>query len=423
MIVEEYKTVLPLTLLYVEDDEDTRKALGEFFQHKVRKLFVAKDAKEALEIFSREKIHFVISDFQMPGMDGNELCGKIKEQNRNVLFVLLTAYNDTKLLINAIDAGVDKFLQKPIDPTKLLNVMDEVNRTLNRQFELEKSTVCLKEVEKIALLSYWDVNLQTKKIHFSAEAQELFDVEFSENIGYKELAHNVVPEDKEKFFYLFEEGVYNKDRVDDIVAIEKKNGKKLFIHLVSKQWTSSACGTKHVIGMFQDVTRYEVQNRKLIKENQLDPMLHISNKVFVLSELEALIKLSKRYGHSIGVMFFDIDNFKWINDVYGHMIADEILVDLVDLISNNIRQSDIFGRWGGDEFVLVSGYSAPDAILSLKDKILRTIASYEWVQGIELSISVGVAFYEAGDSAETLIERADKKMFECKKANKKARGN
>ncbi|MEA2091391.1 MAG: response regulator, partial [Campylobacterota bacterium] len=147
---------LDLTLLYVEDDDNARMRLTEVFKHKVENLYVAKDAIEALELFKKHYIHFIISDFQMPNMNGNELCSAIKKINPSVCFVLLTAYNDSNLLINAIDVGVDKFLQKPVNAKKLFNVIDAIYEKIMNKFQLEKSRVCLQEAEKIALLSYWD---------------------------------------------------------------------------------------------------------------------------------------------------------------------------------------------------------------------------------------------------------------------------
>jgi len=140
---------LKLTLLYVEDDKDTRERLSEVFTHKVETLYVAKDGVEALEIFKTHHIHLVISDFLMPNMDGNKLCSAIKKIQPLTTFVLLTAFSDSQILINAIDVGVDKFLQKPISASKLFNLLEEIEEKVLSKFRLEKATVCLREAEKL----------------------------------------------------------------------------------------------------------------------------------------------------------------------------------------------------------------------------------------------------------------------------------
>ena len=412
--------LLNITLLYVEDDEDTRVALSEVFKHKVSKLYVAKDAKEALKLFKKHCIHMIISDFQMPEMDGNELCSAIKEINPLVSFVLLTAFNDSKLLIDAIDSGVDRFLQKPVNAKKLFSVIDEMYEKIINRFEMEESTVCIKEAEKIANLSYWSVNLTTGKISFSKEAKELFDLEDKKDgeIDYKTFSNFVKEEDKVKFLEIFEKLIFQENKIDEVISIVGKNNKDLYIHIAAKRWESSACGSKHITGLFQDVSSYELQKKELLKQSQSDPMLKISNKKLLMHELENLIKFSNRYGHPIGVLFFDIDNFKCINDTCGHLVADEILIQLSNLIKDNIRQSDHFGRWGGDEFVIVTGHSSPEATIKLAKKLINKIENYRWIEETALTISIGISFYEAGDNVDTLLNRADEKMFEAKKLGK-----
>jgi len=407
-----------LTLLYVEDDEDTRKNMLEVLQHKVKNVYVAKDGLEALETFKNNNIHFVISDYQMPKMNGNELCSEIKKISPDTHFVLLTAYNDSELLIKAIDSGVDKFLQKPIKAKKLFTIIDDINAVVLNKYKLEKSTVCLREAEKIALLSYWDINLTNNVMTFSKESKELFQLDTNENISYKDFTEKVIEEDRVKFLEIFENRLYTDEYIDEVVTIINNKGKHIYIHLIAKKWKSSICGKKHIIGLFQDVTHYELQKIKLLEESLSDPMLKIANKKLIIKELENSIKSSKRYGHSIGVIFFDIDNFKHINDKYGHLVADDILVELTSIIKTGIRQSDQFGRWGGDEFVLISGYSSPEATIELAQKILDKIKVNNWSNSINLTVSIGISFYEVGDSVKSLISRADTKMYEAKKLGK-----
>ncbi len=412
--------LLNISLLYVEDDNDTRVALSEVFKKKVKKLYVAKDGVEALELFKQHNIHIVISDLMMPEMDGNELCSEIKKLNYLVHFILLTAFNDSKLLVNAIDSGVDKFLQKPVNAKKLFSIMDETYEKIIDRFEMEKSTVCVKEAEKIANLSYWHVNLTTKEISFSQEAKTLFNLNNEQDlkVNYKRFSDSVKKEDKAKFLEVFEKLVFEKKEIDEVVSIEGVDNKIFYIHIAAKKWKSSACGSNHITGLFQDVSSYELQKSELLKQSQSDPMLNISNKKFLMYELENLIKLSKRYGHPIGVIFFDIDDFKCINDICGHLVADKILIELSNLVKNSIRQSDYFGRWGGDEFVIVTGYSSPESTIQLARKLLDKIENYKWIEETALTISIGISSYEAGDDVNTLLNRADEKMFEAKKLGK-----
>jgi len=407
---------LDLTLLYVEDEKDTREKLSEVFAHKVKTLYVAEDGVQALEIFKKHHIHIIISDYQMPNMDGNELCHRIKEINKHTYFILLTAFNDSEILIKSIDVGVDKFLRKPVQALKLFQTIDDVYTKLINNFNLERSTVCLQEAEKIANLSYWDVNLSRNELYFSKEVYELFNVKDESN--YRVLSELVLSDYRDKFLDIFDNKIFTEKEINTIVAIENEENKPIYLKISAKRWKSSFCGKWHLIGIFQDITTYEVQRLKLLKKSQSDPVLKVFNKDFIINQLDNLIKSSKRYGHPIGLIFFDIDNFKGINDVHGHVIADCILLQLTQLIKKNIRQSDIFGRWGGDEFVIINSHTNPDSVIILVNKILNKINDCIWKEDIKVTISAGVAFYKAGDDVNSIVERADSKMLEAKRAGK-----
>ena len=410
------KRLLNLTLLYVEDDADTREQLEEVFKHKVKNVYVARDGEEALELFKKHKIHLVVSDYKMPNMNGNDLCRESKKRNSFVSFVLLTAFNHTDLLVDAIDAGVDKFLQKPMNAKHLFSILDEIDEKVMNKFQLEKSMVCLKEAEKIALLSYWDMNLDSKYIHFSNGIKELFGLKGA--VTYEIFSDFVIESDRERFKSIFTKLVYKEDVIDEMVGIDTVNKQRRYIHILAKKWESVVCESENIIGLFQDVTHYEIQKMKLLQDVQQDPMLKIYNKKFLTQELENFIKISKRYGHSVGVIFFDIDSFKQINDCHGHLIADDLLIELANLIGKNIRQSDSFGRWGGDEFVILTGYSSPESTIELANKLLETVNTHLWHHNISLTISMGLSFYTMGDDVHTLLNRADLNMLKAKKDGK-----
>ncbi|WP_297433451.1 diguanylate cyclase [Sulfurimonas sp.] len=291
-----------LTVLYAEDDERTRKEIGEILCLKIQKVLTAKDGAEALELFKKNSVDFVISDYRMPKRSGNELCRAIKEIQPQVPFVLLTAFNDTELLTGAIDVGVDKFLQKPLEINQFTNLLKDVENKIALRLSLEKS--CEKE------------------------------------------------------------------------------------------------------------------KSKLIKKANSDPMRGISNKMFLLQRLETLLQYSQREEDIISVIFFDIDNFKHINGEYGHMYADRLLVKLTELVKKHIRKDDLFGRWGGDEFVIVVKEHSKEAVLKFVDKLYRVINGHNWSDDMGITVTLGVAFNDGKIDAKELVSQADFKMLEAKKMGK-----
>ncbi len=410
---------LNMSLLYVEDDFETNRQLTELFEMKISKVYSAKDGAEALEIFNNNKIDFIISDFNMPKMNGNQLCQEVKKINPQIPFVLLTAFHDTDLLIDSIEVDVDKFLKKPISSQKLSELLHELYEKVEVKYELEVSQVCLQEAEHIVKLSYWQVNTHTKEITFSQEAKELFHqpLERDKKVTYKDLLEMVVAADKEMFLNFFEKDIFVCDVAENIVAI-KQDEELLYIRLRSKKWESNVCNKSQIIGVFQDVTSYEIEKKALQEKMKFDPVLHTLSKRFLLEEMEKMMSISKRYETTLGVIFFDIDNFRDFNNEYGHVFADKILLELTELISKHVRLSDIFGRWGGDEFAIATLEGSKESTKRFANKINTIIAQHQWESDVTITLSVGLVFYEDEPNATELINKADFKMFEAKKGGK-----
>ena len=125
--------------------------------------------------------------------------------------------------------------------------------------------------------------------------------------------------------------------------------------------------------------------------------------------------------HELSVFLFDIDNFKNYNDVNGHLTGDNLLVELATLVQRSIRKEDIFGRFGGEEFLLVLPHTSGDQAMLVAEKIRKLIASHPFPFGERqplgrLSVSGGVAAYpDDGLDGGAMLRRADEALYEAKK--------
>lgn len=113
------KAFSKISILYVEDDEDIRSELVEVLELEFKQVVVAEDGEEGLELFKQYYPDIVVSDIQMPKMDGLEMCEEIRKLDPDVPVIITTAFNEPSFLIKAIDIGVDKYVVKPIDIIKL----------------------------------------------------------------------------------------------------------------------------------------------------------------------------------------------------------------------------------------------------------------------------------------------------------------
>ena len=117
---------LDITLLYVEDDPETREEIAHFLKNKVSNLYTAENGKEGLEQYKQHKPTIIVTDIKMPIMNGLDMAREIKHIDKSVLIIITTAYNDTDLLIDCIDIGVNQFVLKPIILDKLTESIEKL---------------------------------------------------------------------------------------------------------------------------------------------------------------------------------------------------------------------------------------------------------------------------------------------------------
>lgn len=137
------------TLLYVEDDDSTREELEFFLQNKVNKLFVAKNGQEGLDTFEKNRPDLIITDIQMPIMNGIQMIKKIKEIDPNVPIVIITAFNDTDYLFEAIKLKVTNYLTKPLNLFSLSETLATIAKNINLEKENKEIYNTLKQYKDI----------------------------------------------------------------------------------------------------------------------------------------------------------------------------------------------------------------------------------------------------------------------------------
>ncbi len=187
------------------------------------------------------------------------------------------------------------------------------------------------------------------------------------------------------------------------------------------------------IETLQDITEqkraeYKIKllNSKLKKSNEslkkiamFDSLTQIFNRGKIESILkEEIERFSRHTGSSLSVFLFDIDDFKNINDRFGHDVGDEALKKLSKTISDNLRQIDYFGRWGGEEFMMILPNTDINEAVQLINRLLRIIDLIKFKQNFKITISGGLSQYLPGDSFDTLVKDVDTKLYDAKRSGK-----
>lgn len=150
----------------------------------------------------------------------------------------------------------------------------------------------------------------------------------------------------------------------------------------------------------------------------IDPLTGVRNRRYVMPELERMFQRSQREGRSLACMMLDADAFKSINDSYGHRKGDEVLQRLAKRITDAVREYDLVGRYGGEEFIIVVPELDREDVVSMADRLHASIRSSP-MAGLRLTVSVGVAFVRPDDArTDDLIQRADQALYRAKRSGR-----
>jgi len=297
-----------LSLLFVEDDSQTRMLIERVLGEMVRNYYQAADGKHGLELFRTKVPDIVVTDIEMPRMDGFTMVREIRKTHPSTPILILSAFDRREVLLEAIDIGVDAFVVKPVDLVKFLGKLEEIAERLKKVRYAEKSM--RNRIEELEFKAHYDSISRIPNRH-------MFELSLDRSVAE---------------------------------ADERKSG--------------------------------------------------------------------------LGLLLIDIDDFKTINDRYGHPAGDTALRTLARIISENVRKDDQLFRIGGDEFaLLIREVGSPESLHTFAEKISRltsTILDYRGQQ-MPLHCSIGGSIYpDAAVNRDELIEQADAMLYEVKRSGKKS---
>lgn len=158
------------------------------------------------------------------------------------------------------------------------------------------------------------------------------------------------------------------------------------------------------------------KNRELIR---IDFLTKAKNRKAYHENVLELLSLYKRYQIPFSIMLFDIDNFKEVNDTYGHSVGDDVLKDITRLVKSEIRESDFLYRVGGEEFVVLFPQTSLQSAKKVAEKIRKIIQNnLNTIENRTITISIGVCEVEADDIGDSLYKKVDQLLYKAKKSGK-----
>jgi len=170
------------------------------------------------------------------------------------------------------------------------------------------------------------------------------------------------------------------------------------------------------------INRYNAQlkalNRELEHLSKTDPLTGVANRYLLNHTFEEELARVQRYRSKLSLIMLDVDFFKTVNDSFGHAVGDQILIKLADLISASIRTTDLIGRWGGEEFLILCPETDLNGAVKLAESIRQNISQCNFGITQPVTVSIGVTEYKKTQSLEKFIKSADNALYQAKEAGR-----
>jgi len=349
-----------------------------------------------------------------------------------VIFLFFYLRNKIKKL-NYLAGKVEKinfrkqtFIPKLDNYYEIVNIINAINKLLfqinifyNNQKNMIKKLILYKKqletAQKIAQIFTWEYECENKK--FSSRNFNYFINKLNiKNIN--EFIENI----KEKNLFLEKiESACKKLEEFEMNLTVKNPQNKIFIFKIQTKPMKQKEKTV-LIGLCIDITEEIKKQEKIEFLAFHDPLTGLFNRTFLKKQLENLMLLTKRHNKKLAFVFIDLDNFKIINDTFGHESGDILLTEIANRLKKSVRQSDIVSRIGGDEFVVVlndiENREQVEIILKKLQSVLKkpvNIANNK----IEITFSAGICIYpDDTENLNEIFQFADIAMYESKKSGK-----
>lgn len=174
-----------------------------------------------------------------------------------------------------------------------------------------------------------------------------------------------------------------------------------------------------LFGVIQDITERKKVEKELKRLAQTDPLTGLANRRYFMQLAEHELLRSQRYGGELSILMIDIDYFKKINDSYGHHVGDLVIQSLSNICRNTLREIDVIGRIGGEEFAVVLPQTAGQSALKVAERLRETIANAVFTPEpdvpIRFTVSIGVTtLTDQQSNMQTLLCFADKALYDAK---------
>ncbi|MCH4889105.1 diguanylate cyclase [Acidaminobacter sp. JC074] len=415
-----------MKILHVEHSKMIRKASRDIIESLGHEYLESTGVKETFDILEKEKIDLLITGLELDDLDGEGLIELIADSKNSMTpIVVLTSYDNLEIRKKLFNLGVvDYQLKKNFNHNRL--------KTYINAIQLNEDLLVTMKSLKVAVI---DDSILTVKI-----IQNIFELNKVTNVDYFLDASSLLESDRDYDIYIIDlvlPETTGEALISELKSVEKDN----IIIMISS--TSNFKTISHILNSGADdfivkpfdantflvriknhikqhilMKELEETNEKLLKVSITDGLTQVFNHKYIIHRLEEECIRSERYDEDLSIILLDLDYFKKVNDTYGHQCGDEVLRRVAETIEDTIRESDIVGRYGGEEFLIILPNTSKEACYQVANKIRQAISEIKFEQeGLKVTISGGVSTY-MHFSYSQMIMTADMNLLSAKRNGK-----
>ncbi len=311
---------------------------------------------------------------------------------------------------------------------ELIGRIEELER-LNKELLKEKNQEAKLEYAWTGNLGHWYWDIVTNTVTFNPLKVTTLGYEKSEipeHVTYQFFVDKLHREDYPVTMEAMKNHLYGKSEVYEAeYRIQTKQGdyKWYYDRGSITQWDDNG-KPLFLAGIVFDITEkketqieLEKKNRMLTEMSATDGLTKLNNHRTLIEYLNTSIVEAQRTKNALSIAIYDIDDFKKVNDSKGHVFGDYVLAKVAEIIKSNIREIDLAGRYGGEEFMVVFPNTELENAKHISERIRQSIEGYVFNEAVKITVSGGVKQYE-GESPMELIQLADDNLYKAKKNGK-----
>ncbi len=433
-----------VSILVVDDDQRARESLRMLLQRQWSDITEAEDGEVAISLIEQRQFKIIILDLNMPKKSGDHVLAFIRDRKIKTTVIVLSGETSINKVTEVVRLGAYDIFRKPYS-------FDEVEFSIRNaldksRIEEEKAQIQGRLAHSERLHRYmvdnspdliYILNLKGEFSFVNDSVTKLLGYDKADLLG-KHYSLFIAGEDCMKAEYLFNERrrVSRSNRTIELsLKCNTKDPSKPFdfnvcpielnsmgIYSIDVKDTKKVAIYQGTYGVARDISSRKKAEKLITYQAYHDLLTKLPNRAMLLDRLDLAIKQAVRTRETLIVMFLDLDRFKLINDSFGHVVGDQLLVEVADRLKDEIRTGDTLARLGGDEFMLLLPQPTTRAQAEIvAQKLIASLQRPFFLRSKEvyIDVSIGIAvFPDDSSDINTLIKNADMAMYDVKSTGK-----